>query len=142
MSSTPNVVANALRGETVVVTGRHPGMTRSDVNFLIQVAGGVAANALSSGTTLLVACQSSGQPPSAKLTTARKRLIPVIDETQLERILAGLENVHAVKRSAFGGTPPAPPVARSPDPERARERIAHEIDALAELEHGRFSIGF
>jgi len=82
------VVATAdgpLTGKTFVVTGTLS-QPRADVQRRIEQAGGKVAGSVSKKTTYLVAGADTGK---TKLEAAQKHGVTVIDETELEKLLAG-----------------------------------------------------
>jgi DNA ligase (NAD+) len=73
--------AGALAGQTYVVTGTLPSLTRQQAADLIEAAGGHVTDAVSKKTTALVVGADAG----SKLERARALGIPVIDEAELLR---------------------------------------------------------
>ena len=72
-----------LTGQTVVVTGTLPTLSREEAEALVRKAGGKAAGSVSKKTSFVLA----GDSPGTKLATAQKLGIEVIDEpTFLKRI--------------------------------------------------------
>jgi DNA ligase (NAD+) len=78
-------VDGPLTGKTLVVTGTLT-KPRADVQKAIEAAGGKVAGSVSKKTTYLVAGADTGK---AKLEAAQKHGVTVIDEAQLDRLLAG-----------------------------------------------------
>ncbi len=66
-------------GETVVLTGTLSSMSRPEAQKLIEEAGGVCANSVSSKVTLVIAGEKAG----SKLDKAQKLGIPVVGEEEL-----------------------------------------------------------
>jgi len=73
-----------LQGKRFVLTGKLPGLTRREARDLIQAAGGEVSAALSESTDFVVAGENAG----VKLTEAKLRGIPVLDEADLRALLA------------------------------------------------------
>jgi len=74
-----------LKGMTLVVTGTLS-QPRADVQKKIEAAGGKVAGSVSKKTNYLVAGADTGK---TKLDAAQKHGVKVIDETELEKLLAG-----------------------------------------------------
>ncbi len=74
----------ALVGQTMVLTGTLPNLSRAEATRRIESAGGKVAGNVSSKTTAVVA----GDSPGSKLDKALKLGIPVIDEEELLRRIA------------------------------------------------------
>src|SRR3989442_11217093 len=70
-----------LAGQTYVVTGTLPSLSRAKAAELIEAAGGHVADSVSKKTTALVVGADAG----SKLEKAKALGIPVIDEAQLLR---------------------------------------------------------
>jgi DNA ligase (NAD+) len=82
----PSRSANGpLAGLTVVVTGSLDGMTREEARRAIGAAGGTATDNVSNKTDVVVAGPGAG----AKLATATRLGVPVIDQAQFTQVLAG-----------------------------------------------------
>lgn len=81
----PDAVAadGALRGQTVVITGTLPTLSRQQAATLIEQAGGRVADSVSKKTSFVLA----GEAPGSKLEKARTLGIDVIDEAELRRRL-------------------------------------------------------
>ena len=77
----PDVVAasGALTGETVVITGTLPTLSRSQAAALIEQNGGRVASSVSKATTFVLA----GTEPGSKFDKAIALAVPVIDESEL-----------------------------------------------------------
>lgn len=74
-----------LIGVTVVVTGTLESMTREEAQEAVAAAGGRAAGSVSRKTSFVVAGANAG----SKLAKAEGLGVPVIDEAQFARLLAG-----------------------------------------------------
>ncbi len=70
-----------LRGQSVVITGTLPTLSREEAEALVRRAGGTAVSAVSKKTAFVVAGESAG----SKLTKAEGLGIPVVDEAELRR---------------------------------------------------------
>jgi len=70
-----------LTGQTYVITGTLPSLSRQDATRLIESAGGHVADGVSKRTTAVVVGDDAG----SKLDKARALGIPVIDEAELLR---------------------------------------------------------
>jgi DNA ligase (NAD+) len=77
--------AGPLSGKTVVVTGTLFAFSRDEAEEAIVRAGGRAAGSVSKKTHYVVAGESAG----SKLDKARQLGVPVLDEDQFRRLLAG-----------------------------------------------------
>jgi DNA ligase (NAD+) len=73
-----------LKGQTFVLTGTLPGMSRDEATERITAAGGKVTGSVSGKTDFVVA----GADPGSKVDKARELDRPVIDEAELERLLA------------------------------------------------------
>jgi DNA ligase (NAD+) len=73
-----------LAGQSFVLTGTLPTMTRDDAKALIQAAGGKVTGSVSKRTNYVVAGEAAG----SKLTRAEELGIAVLDETGLKALLA------------------------------------------------------
>lgn len=76
-------VAGKLGGKVFVLTGTLPGLTRAQATQLIGQAGGAVHAGVSRATDYVVAGPGAG----AKLETARKLGVPVIDEDELQAMI-------------------------------------------------------
>jgi len=76
-------VGGLLMGQTVVVTGTLPTLSREDAETLVRAAGGKAASSVSAKTSFVVAGDAAG----SKLTKAQQLGIPVIDEEEFRKRL-------------------------------------------------------
>ena len=72
-----------LRGQTVVITGTLPTLSRQQATVLIEQAGGRVTDSVSKKTTFVLA----GDAPGSKLEKARGLGVEVIDEDELKRRL-------------------------------------------------------
>ena len=81
----PEAVAadGALRGQTVVITGILPTLSRQQATALIEQSGGRVTDSVSKKTTFVLA----GDAPGSKIDKARTLGIEVIDEAELKRRL-------------------------------------------------------
>jgi len=70
-----------LAGQTYVITGTLPGLSRQEGGALIEAAGGHVTDSVSRKTTAVVA----GTDPGSKLEKAERLGVPVIDEAELLR---------------------------------------------------------
>lgn len=85
MTSDNTVQGTALQGKTLVVTGTLPTLGRKEVAELIEKHGGKCAGSVSKKTDFVVAGDAAG----SKLDKANTLGIPVIDEAELLRMIAG-----------------------------------------------------
>ncbi len=85
MTSDNTVQGTALQGKTLVVTGTLPTLGRKEVTELIEKHGGKCAGSVSKKTDFVVAGEAAG----SKLDKANTLGIPVIDEADLLRMIAG-----------------------------------------------------
>jgi DNA ligase (NAD+) len=76
---TPVAASGALAGQTVVITGTLPTLSRSQAAALIEANGGRVTSSVSRATTFVLA----GTEPGSKLDRANTLGVPVIDESEL-----------------------------------------------------------
>jgi DNA ligase (NAD+) len=74
-----------LDGKTLVVTGTLEGFKREEAEEAIRAAGGKVAGSVSKKTDYLVAGESAG----SKLAKAEELKVPILDESDFRRLLAG-----------------------------------------------------
>jgi DNA ligase (NAD+) len=74
-----------LAGKTLVLTGTLPTLSRAQATAKIEAAGGKVNASVSARTHYVVAGTEAG----AKLEQARALKVPVIDEAELLRLIAG-----------------------------------------------------
>ncbi|HWO87607.1 MAG TPA: NAD-dependent DNA ligase LigA [Gemmatimonadales bacterium] len=77
----PAAASGALSGQTFVLTGTLPTLSRSEATKLIESAGGAVTGTVSKKTSAVIA----GAEPGSKLDRARSLGIPVWDEAELLR---------------------------------------------------------
>lgn len=77
----PAAASGALSGQTFVLTGTLPTLSRSEATKLIESAGGAVTGTVSKKTSAVIA----GAEPGSKLERARSLGIPVWDEAELLR---------------------------------------------------------
>jgi DNA ligase (NAD+) len=70
-------------GKTLVLTGTLPKLTRDEAKMLIEAAGGKVSGSVSKKTDFVVAGEEAG----SKLEKAQELGVPVIDETELLKLL-------------------------------------------------------
>ena len=74
-----------LSGQTVVVTGTLPTLSREEAETRVRSAGGKAASSVSAKTSFVVA----GENPGSKYDKARSLNVPILSEAQfLKRLRA------------------------------------------------------
>ena len=71
--------SGALNGQTVVITGTLPTLSRSQAAALIEQNGGRVTSSVSKSTTFVLA----GTEPGSKLDKATSLGVPIIDESEL-----------------------------------------------------------
>ena len=76
-----------LDGETFVITGALPGLSRDEAKKLIQRSGGKVVGSVTSKTKYLLA----GEKPGSKLEKARKHSVKVIGWSELQAMLGNAE---------------------------------------------------
>ncbi len=74
-----------LAGQTVVLTGTLPTLTREQAQALLEAAGAKVAGSVSKKTSYVIAGAEAG----SKLDKARALGVPVLDEAGLQALLAG-----------------------------------------------------
>ncbi|RYF60991.1 MAG: NAD-dependent DNA ligase LigA, partial [Comamonadaceae bacterium] len=72
-----------LAGQTVVLTGTLPTLSREDAKDLLEAAGAKVAGSVSKKTSYVVAGEEAG----SKLEKAQALGVPVLDEDGLRRLL-------------------------------------------------------
>jgi DNA ligase (NAD+) len=82
---TPKAAGSGLTGQTVVITGTLPELSRAQATALVTAHGGRVASSVSKATSFLVAGEDGG----SKLDKARELNIEVIDEAELIRRTEG-----------------------------------------------------
>ncbi len=80
-----NEVVGTLTGKIFVLTGTLPDYTRSEMQSLIESAGGKVSGSISKKTDYLVAGESAG----SKLTKAEKLGIKILDQTAILKLING-----------------------------------------------------
>jgi DNA ligase (NAD+) len=80
--------AGAVAGKSFVLTGTLPSLSRDEAADLIRAAGGKVSGSVSKKTDYLVAGEDAG----SKLARAQELGVAVIDEAQLQQLLAGDTN--------------------------------------------------
>ena len=76
IKKTPLLSRGPLTGQTVVITGTLPNISRDDAVARVRQAGGKISNSVSAKTSFVVA----GEAPGLKFTEATRLSVPVIDE--------------------------------------------------------------
>ena len=77
--------AGPLAGQTLVLTGTLPDLTREQATEMIVAAGGKVTGSVSRRTSYVVA----GESPGSKLAQAEKLGVPVLDEDGLRGLVSG-----------------------------------------------------
>ena len=77
----PREVGRSLAGQTVVITGTLPTLSRSEATALVEAHGGAVTNSVSRSTDFVVVGEDAG----SKLEKARALGIETIDEAELLR---------------------------------------------------------
>lgn len=129
----------SIEGLKVVVTGKFS-RGRKDIEWDLEQAGADVTSAVSSKTDILFC----GEAPGSKLTKAEKLGLPVLNEAQLELLLAGrpLDKVLAGK-AKMPKTPVkkgAPKASKKQRAEKAAEISGMTLDGLNVVCTGTFSI--
>lgn len=129
----------SIEGLKVVVTGKFS-RGRKDIEWDLEQAGADVTSAVSSKTDILFC----GEAPGSKLTKAEKLGLPVLNEAQLELLLAGqsFEKVMAGK-AKMPKTPVkkgAPKASKKARAEKAAEIAGMTLDGLNVVCTGTFSI--
>ena len=83
--STAKKADDSLAGQTFVLTGTLPNMTRDEASALIKAHGGKVSGSVSKKTSYVVAGEEAG----SKLTKAKSLGIPVIDEDAFIKMMNG-----------------------------------------------------
>jgi NAD-dependent DNA ligase len=107
--------ASPLAGKTFVVTGTFLRYGTKDIEKLIAELGGAVAKKVARETSYVVASEDGG----AKLEKARELNVPVLSETDFEKMLAELRAGKTAAPAPVPEPPPAPAVAPTPAPEPA-----------------------
>jgi len=79
-----NGAASHLAGQTFVLTGTLPSLSRSQAKALIEAAGGKVSGSVSKKTSYVVAGDEAG----SKLSKAESLGVAVLDEAGLQQLLA------------------------------------------------------
>ena len=99
LAPVPAAPAQPLAGQTFVLTGTLPSMTREEARARIEARGGRVVDAVSRKTSFVVVGEGAG----SKLERARELGVPLLDEPGLEALLAAGPGGRA---EPPGGTPP------------------------------------
>jgi DNA ligase (NAD+) len=78
-------VSAPLAGQTFVLTGALPNLSRRQAQERIEAAGGKVSDSVSGKTSYLVAGAATG----SKMDKARRLGVPILDEARLLELLAG-----------------------------------------------------
>jgi DNA ligase (NAD+) len=92
--------AGALAGQTFVLTGALPTLSRRQAQERIEAAGGKVSGSVSGKTSYLVAGEATG----SKLDKARSLGVPILDEAKLLELLAGTIETASAMAEANGAT--------------------------------------
>jgi len=85
MTAEKRIAGTKLAGQTFVLTGTLPTMTREAAKEMIEAAGGRVSGSVSKKTNYLVAGEDAG----SKLDKARELGVPVLDEDGLQQLVKG-----------------------------------------------------
>jgi DNA ligase (NAD+) len=85
MTAEKKVRSSQLEGLTFVLTGTLPNLTRDEAKERIEAAGGKVSGSVSKKTSYVVVGEEAG----SKLDKAQELKIPVVDEAELLKLLAG-----------------------------------------------------
>ena len=111
---------SGVAGLTFVLTGTLPTLTRPQAKALIEAAGGKVTGSVSKKTSAVIAGESAGQ----KRIAADDLGVPVLDEAQLQALLAGAPIASLL--------PPAEDDGASAPPEAPAEASPAQPDLFAE----------
>jgi len=81
--SEPERRHQTLAGKTLVLTGTLPTLKRDEAAAMIEAAGGKVAGSVSKKTSYVVAGDDAG----SKLAKAQELGVPILDETELLKLL-------------------------------------------------------
>ena len=84
----PSLEVSIFQGKTVVLTGKLDRLTRDEATHLIEQYGGNVTTSVSKNTSFVVA----GSDPGSKKDKAEQLKIPLIDETELLRMVDACKN--------------------------------------------------
>jgi DNA ligase (NAD+) len=82
----PEKRKKSLAGQTFVLTGKLSRLTREGATEIIQHLGGIVVNSVSHKTTYVIA----GEAPGSKLQKARVLGVPVLDESEFQKLIDSL----------------------------------------------------